>query len=71
MRLQCTISLWKILVIGYPYSATYQWAIAPNWIYLKPQQPLFGHRATPDCAMSAGASNRSVTTRIVSISALP
>ena len=57
--------------LGYPYSATDQWNLAPNWAYLRPLQQLFGARATPDCALSSGGANHSITIRIVSLTALP
>jgi hypothetical protein len=57
--------------LGYPYSATYQWNLAPNWAYLRPLQQLFGARVTPDCARSSGAAAGAITIRVVSLTALP
>jgi hypothetical protein len=57
--------------LGYPYSATYQWTLAPNWAYLRPLQQLFGARVTPDCAMSAGGADGAITIRVISLTALP
>jgi hypothetical protein len=57
--------------LGYPYSATYQRTLAPNWAYLRPLQQLFGARLTPDCALSSGRADQSITIRIVSLTALP
>ena len=57
--------------LGYPYSATYQWTLAPNWAYLRPLQQLFGARVIPDCANSAGAADGAITIRVVSLTALP
>jgi hypothetical protein len=57
--------------LGYPYSATYQWTLAPNWDYLRPWQQLFGARVIPDCAHSAGAADGAITIRVVSLTALP
>jgi len=57
--------------LGYPYSATYQWTLAPNWAYLRPLQQLFGARITPDCAMSGSEDDGAITIRVVSLTALP
>ncbi|MEO7911341.1 MAG: hypothetical protein ABIV47_16980 [Roseiflexaceae bacterium] len=57
--------------LGYPYSATYQWTLAPNWANLRPLQQLFGARVIPDCANSAGATDGTITIRVVSLTALP
>jgi len=57
--------------LGYPYSATYQRTLAPNWIYLRPLQQLFGVRITPDCALSSGTVDGAMTIRVVSLTALP
>jgi hypothetical protein len=57
--------------LGYPYSATYQWTLAPNWAYLRPLQQLFGPRVIPDCTNSAGAADGAITIRVVSLIALP
>jgi len=57
--------------LGYPYSATYQWTLAPNWDYLRPLQQLFGAQIIPDCANSAGAADGAITIRVVSLTALP
>ena len=57
--------------LGYPYSATYQWTLAPNWAYLRPLQQFFGTRIIPDCANSAGAADGAITIRVVSLTALP
>jgi hypothetical protein len=57
--------------LGYPYSATYQRTLAPNWAYLRRLQQLFGTRLTPDCALPDGRADQSITIRIVSLTALP
>jgi len=57
--------------LGYPYAATYQWTVAPNWAYLRPLQQLFGARLTPNCALSSGPDDRAITIRVVSLTALP
>jgi hypothetical protein len=57
--------------LGYPYSATDQWTLAPNWAYLRPLQQLFGARVIPDCANAAGAADGAMTIRVVSLTALP
>jgi hypothetical protein len=57
--------------LGYPYSATYQRTLAPNWGYLRRLQQLFGARLTPDCALPDGRADQSITIRIVSLTALP
>ena len=57
--------------LGYPYSATYQWTLAPNWAYLQPLQQLFGARIIPDCVNLAGAADGAITIRVVSLTALP
>jgi hypothetical protein len=57
--------------LGYPYSATYQRTLAPNWKYLRPLQQLFGTRVTPDCANSAGRADGTMTIRVVSLTVLP
>jgi hypothetical protein len=57
--------------LGYPYSATYQWALAPNWGYLRPLQQLFGARLAQDCALSPGRAAGAITIRVVSLTALP
>ena len=56
--------------LGYPYTATYQRTLAPNWAYLRPLQQLFGARVAPDCTLPAGASS-AITIRVVSLTALP
>jgi hypothetical protein len=57
--------------LGYPYSATYQWALAPNWSYLHPLQQLFGTRISSNCAQSPGRAAGAITIRVVSLTALP
>ena len=57
--------------LGYPYSATYQRTLAPNWNYLRPLQQLFGEHLTPNCANSAGTTNGTMTIRVVSLTVLP
>jgi hypothetical protein len=57
--------------LGYPYSATYQRSLAPNWNYLRPLQQLFGLRIAPDCTHAAGRTGGAITIRVVSLTTLP
>ena len=57
--------------LGYPYSATYQRTLAPNWAYLRPLQQLFGTSVIPNCARSFSNGDGAITIRVVSLTVLP